>query len=305
MTGRRVAILRLARKIMHKNLPSTKEMLAFIVTAQQLTFTSAAKVLNLTQGAVSRQILSLEDKLDTRLFHRHARGLSLTEQGEVFLPLLKAAIDDIQYAMDKVAHIKPVIRLKIPSCIASWLLPKIMAFQEAYPEISVQLTSSIQHDINFSSTSFDAAICYVAKVEEDNVTSQLLFKEVLTPMCAGSLLVDCDLPLSIDNMQVFPWLHSTPQQSDWTFWLDKAGISTVTSNHHQHFATLDLAVSAARQGFGISIGDITLSSADIASGSLKMPHPLQVESGKAYYFIYPKTANNPALKTFVDWLMAA
>ena len=296
--------MKLAREIMLKRLPSTKEMQAFIVTAQQLTFTSAAQVLNLTQGAVSRQILSLEGKLDTRLFHRHARGLSLTEQGEAFLPLIKTAINDIQYAVEKVSNIKPVIRLKIPSCIASWLLPKIMTFQKAFPQISVQLTSAIQHDISFSSESFDAAICYVTQVEDDHLTSQLLFKEVLTPMCSANLLLDDELPMSFEKMQALPWLHSTPQQSDWALWLSKADRSTLTSNHHQHFATLDLAVSAAKQGFGISIGDITLASTDIASGSLKTPHPLQVESGKAYYFIYPKTATNPALKTFLDWLIA-
>jgi len=288
---------------MNQNLPSTKEMQAFIVTAEQLKFTSAAQMLNLTQGAISRQILSLEEKLNTRLFHRHARGLTLTEKGEEFLPLIKGAISQIQRAVEKIADIKPVIRLKIPSCIASWLLPRIMTFQQAFPEIQVELTSSIQHDISFSSESFDAAICYLAEVKDASLENQLLFKEVLTPMCSATLLADNELQMSIEQMQTLPWLHSTPQQSDWALWLNHANSFASTSNHHQHFATLDLAVSAAKQGFGITIGDVTLASTDIASGVLKTPHSLQVESGKGYYFIYPNTSHNPALKTFLNWLI--
>jgi len=288
---------------MNHRLPSTKEMQAFIVTAEHLKFTSAAQVLNLTQGAISRQILSLEEKLDVRLFHRHARGLTLTEKGQEFLPLIKNAISHIQKAVEKISSIKPIIKLKVPSCIAGWLLPKIMTFQQAFPEIQVELTSSIQHDISFSSESFDAAICYLTDVKDESLISQLLFKEVLTPMCSPTLLLENKDQMSVETMQALPWLHSTPQQSDWALWLNHANSFTSTSNHHQHFATLDLAVSAAKQGFGITIGDITLASTDIESGILITPHSLQVESGKGYYFIYPENSNHPALKTFHSWLI--
>lgn len=288
---------------MDHRLPSIKEIQAFIVTSEHLKFTSAAQVLNVTQGAISRQIISLEERLNIRLFHRHARGLTLTETGKNFLPLIKNAMEDIQNAVATVSNLKPVIRLKIPSCIASWLLPKIMTFQKAFPEIGVELTSSIDHEISFSSESFDAAICYSTQIKDENLVSQLLFKEVLTPMCSPALLLNNELQMSIEKMKSLPWLHSTPLQSDWALWLMRANSESSTSNHHQHFATLDLAVSAAKQGFGLTIGDVTLASMDIESGVLQTPHSLQVESGKAYYFIYPTASNNPSLQTFLLWLM--
>jgi LysR family glycine cleavage system transcriptional activator len=287
---------------MNNRLPSTKEMQAFIVTAEHLKFTSAAQVLNVTQGAVSRQILSLEEKLNVRLFHRNARGLTLTDQGIDFLPLIKQVIDDLQSAIGKISNVKPVIRLKVPSCITTWLLPKIMTFQQAFPEIAVELTSSIKHDINFSAVSFDAAICYLPQVKDKTLISQILFEEYLTPVCAPSLLPKGKTQLSIAEMKNLPWLHSTPQQSDWALWLTNANSASFTSNHNQHFATLDLAVSAARQGFGISIGDVTLASLDIASGRLSRPHSSQVKSGKGYYLVYPKVSNNLSLQTLMTWL---
>jgi LysR family glycine cleavage system transcriptional activator len=289
--------------MMNNRLPSTKEMQAFIVTADYLKFTSAAQVLNVTQGAVSRQIISLEEKLNIRLFHRNARGLTLTDKGEDFLPLIKQVINNIQHAVEKVSNIKPVIRLKIPSCITTWLLPKIMKFQQAFPEIAVEITSSINHDINFSSESFDAAICYFTQVKDKTLISQILFEEYLTPLCAPSLLPEGKTQLSIAEMKNLPWLHSTPQQSDWALWLTNANSASLSSNRNQHFATLDLAVSAARQGFGISIGDVTLASLDMASGRLNMPHSLQVKSGKGYYLVYPKISNNLSLQTLMTWLV--
>ena len=289
---------------MNNRLPSTKEIQAFIVTAEHLKFTSAAQVLNVTQGAVSRQIISLEKKLNVTLFHRHARGLTLTDQGLDFLPLIKQAINQIKRAVEQVSNIKPVIKLKVPSCITTWLLPKIMTFQQAFPDISVELTSSIQHDVSFFSESFDAAICYCAQVKDNTLTSQLLFEEVLTPVCAASLLPKGKTQLDIIEMKKMSWLHSTPQQSDWSLWLANANSDSLMSKHNQHFATLDLAVSAARQGFGISIGDVVLASLDVASGRLSMPHSLQVKSGKGYYLVYPKASNNLSLQTLITWLFA-
>ncbi|MDN2663863.1 LysR substrate-binding domain-containing protein [Psychromonas sp. 14N.309.X.WAT.B.A12] len=283
-------------------LPSTTEMQAFIVTADHLKFTLAAQRLNVTQGAVSRQIISLEKKLDIQLFHRHARGLSLTEKGEQFLPLVKQVINQMKSAVAEVSSVNPVVRLKAPSCISNWLLPKIMAFQQTFPDITVELTSSIKHDINFSSEAFDAAICYCEQVSDKSLTSQCLFEEVLTPVCAPSLLPEGIAELSIEEMRKFPWLHSTPQQHDWKQWLALAGSDNLPVKHQQHFATLDLAVSAAKQGFGISIGDVVLASSDVQSGQLIMPHAVQLRSGKSYYLVYPQKSNHLPLQTLLTWL---
>ena len=130
---------------MKRRLPSTKALQTFLVTANHLNFTLAAQVLNVTQGAISRQIISLEAQLKVRLFNRHARGLTLSPQGREFLPLVEQALDQIHYAVQQMSNDKPIIKLKVPSCITTWLLPKIMTFQQAHPEVDVQLTSSINH----------------------------------------------------------------------------------------------------------------------------------------------------------------
>ena len=104
-------------------------------------------------------------------------------------------------------------------------------------------------------------------------------------------------------MKAFTWLHATPQKSDWALWLKQAQSPKLTAEQNQHFATLDLSVSAAIQGFGIAIGDVTLAKRDLESGRLVAPHPLTVASGNSYYLVRPKTMQNPSLELLIKWLV--
>jgi len=288
---------------MNNRTPTMKELQSFLVTAQQLNFTAAAQVLNITQGAVSRQIISLEERLKVRLFNRHARGLTLTSKGLEFLPLIENAMGQIHRAVDQVSNDKRQIKLKAPSCITSWLLPKLMSFQQAYPEVDVELTSAIKHNVNFASESFDAAICYGKQPKQNDLSAFLLFDELLSPMCSPKLLNSQTSTLGADEMANYTWLHATPQKSDWKLWLDHCDDTSAISEQDQHFATLDLAVSAAIQGFGIAVGDIALAKQDLDSGRLIMPNPKIVTSGNGYFLVRPTNIQNPSLNLLFEWIV--
>lgn len=299
--------------IMPTRLPSTKALYAFVVTAEELNFTAAANRLNLTQGAVSRQISSLEQQLDVALFHRHARGLSLTSKGAEFLPLVEHTLNHLQRSIEHIAHEKRKIKLKVPSCITSWLLPKLMNFQQQNPEIDVELTSTIKHSVNFASEPFDAAIGYgdldTFSQQDQQLHYHLLFEEILTPVCAPTLLGE-HLSLQVSLLKQQTWLHATPEKSDWKLWLKAWAAeqkqpewTALEGKKNQHFATLDLSVNAAMQGFGIAIGDTMLAQADIELGRLIAPCQLNVRSGKGYYFIRPKSQINNNIECLMDELL--
>ncbi len=116
----------------------------FHAVAEAGSFTHAGDTLSLSQSAVSRQISALEEALQVPLFHRHARGLILTEQGkslnrtvrEVFA---KLAITEALLTESKE---KPAGRLKVTTTVgfgSSWLAPRLHGFLEAYPDVSVSL----------------------------------------------------------------------------------------------------------------------------------------------------------------------
>ncbi|HVZ08337.1 LysR family transcriptional regulator [Rhodopila sp.] len=116
----------------------------FHAVAEAGSFTHAGDTLSLSQSAVSRQISALEEALQVPLFHRHARGLILTEQGEslnrtVREVFAKLAITEALLTESKE---KPAGRLKITTTVgfgSSWLAPRLNAFLEAYPEVTVSL----------------------------------------------------------------------------------------------------------------------------------------------------------------------
>jgi DNA-binding transcriptional LysR family regulator len=119
----------------------------FQAAAEAGSFTHAGETLGLSQSAVSRQVGALELELGAPLFHRHARGLILTEQGE----MLHEAVHDVVLKLDAVrsrlvdTREKPHGDLRVTSTLAlgaNWLAPRLEEFVELYPEVKLQLLLS-------------------------------------------------------------------------------------------------------------------------------------------------------------------
>ena len=116
----------------------------FHAVAEAGNFTKATYALNLSQSAISRQIQSLERDLKTHLFERHARGLSLTENGEY---LFKTAHEVISKLKDVETTLvdkkdKPTGKLAVTTVVSfgtTWLTPRIQEFMKLYPEVEIEL----------------------------------------------------------------------------------------------------------------------------------------------------------------------
>jgi LysR family glycine cleavage system transcriptional activator len=258
----------------------------------------------MTQGAISRQVQSLEELIGVVLFFRQARGLSLTPEGSKFVPLAEDILLRMRNAMLEVTERSNRIKLNAPSCITSWLLPRLMSFQQHYPDIEVELTSSVKHQSLPNFDIFDLVIVYGKPAQSLPVTQYVLFDEILTPICSPELwnkMVD-------DNWQdadlaQFTWLHADIEQRDWKLWLNKGGIHSVRARRNQTFSTLDQAMNAALQGFGIAIGDVTLAEQDLKLNRLVRPYSKAVTSGKSYYLLRPEQAQSSVIDSFLTWLI--
>ncbi|WP_413283725.1 LysR substrate-binding domain-containing protein [Vibrio sp. MA40-2] len=290
---------------MSSRLPSTKSLQIFLVTARQLNLTRSAEILNITQGAVSRQIKMLEERLETQLFHRKARGLTLTTQGEKFIPHAEDIIARIRKSVLDMSSHSETIKLNAPSCITSWLLPKLMEFQKYYPDIKVELTSTITHFVAPDFDVFDATIIYGQASKSSLIESQLLFKEQLSPVCTANIMQQIDASKT-DKLETriaqFTWLHANVEQTDWKTWLNHWQIKGISSKTNQHFQTLDQAMNAAIQGFGIAIGDIKLAEQDLKAQRLVRLYDEAVSTGMGYYLVRPKNIQHPLLPKLLEML---
>ncbi len=175
----------------------------FHAVAEAGSFTHAGDTLNLSQSAVSRQISALEEALSVPLFHRHARGLILTEQGdqlnrtvrEVFakLAMTEALLTE---SRDKAAG-----RLKVTTTVgfgSTWLAPRLPAFLDAHPEISVSLLMD-DGDLDLAMREADVAIRMHPPKQPDLIQRHLM--EIEWVVCAApSYLAKHGTPHSIEDL---------------------------------------------------------------------------------------------------------
>jgi DNA-binding transcriptional LysR family regulator len=134
----------------------------FHAVAEAGSFTHAGEALNLSQSAVSRQISALEENLQVPLFHRHARGLILTEQGEALNRTVREVFAKLAMteALLTESKEKPAGRLKITTTVgfgSSWLAPRLAQFLDAYPDVSVTLLLD-DADLDLAMREADVAI---------------------------------------------------------------------------------------------------------------------------------------------------
>ena len=116
----------------------------FHAVAEAGSFTSATVNLNLSQSAISRQIQSLEEDLKVKLFERHARGLTLTENGEYVFKTAHEVISKLKEVETSLSDQKnhPTVKLTITTVRSfgtHWLTPRIQEFMQLHPEIEMEL----------------------------------------------------------------------------------------------------------------------------------------------------------------------
>tara|TARA_B100000131_G_scaffold52480_1_gene47207 strand:+ start:1815 stop:2714 length:900 start_codon:yes stop_codon:yes gene_type:complete len=150
----------------------------FHAVAEAGSFTHAGESLNLSQSAVSRQVSSLEQSLNLTLFHRHARGLILTEQGEELYKTAHEIYHQVIMTEAKLSDSKdrPQGPLTVTTTIgfgSVWLTPRIKEFVELYPEIDLNIIL-VYDDLDLSMREADVAIRLTAPRQPDLIQRHLM-----------------------------------------------------------------------------------------------------------------------------------
>lgn len=145
----------------------------FHTVAQQKSLTKAGEALNLSQSAVSRQISALEEKMSVPLFHRHARGLMLTEQGEILFRTVSEMVAKLQATeislAESTARPKGPFKITVPTTFgALWLAGQMKEFTDLYPEIDVTLICE-DRELDLTTRQADAAIRFHPATHPDLV----------------------------------------------------------------------------------------------------------------------------------------
>ncbi len=175
----------------------------FQAAAEAGSFTHAGETLGLSQSAVSRQVSALEQDLGAPLFHRHARGLILTEQGETLLK----AVHDVALKLDAVrsrlidSREKPHGDLRVTTTLAlgaNWLAPRLGEFVELFPEVKLQLLLS-DDELDLGMREADVALRLREPMQPDLIRRRL-FTVHFHAYASADYLKKSGQPRSIDDL---------------------------------------------------------------------------------------------------------
>ena len=178
----------------------------FHAVAEAGSLTHAGESLNLSQSAVSRQISALEESLGVPLFHRHARGLMLTEQGEQLYQTAKEIFAKLAMAEAMLVEGRetPKGPLKVTTTVAfgsQWLTPRLKNFVDLYPDITLTLILD-DDDLDLSMREADVAIRMSPERQPDLIQRHLT--TISTSLYAApSYLKEHGLPTSIEDLANF------------------------------------------------------------------------------------------------------
>lgn len=293
---------------MVRRLPPLNALRTFECAGRHVSFIHAADELNVTPGAVSRQIKALEEWLGAPLFRRGHKQVALTPLGRTYLDAVSAPLEAIAAATERARRDeaeRPLSICTYPTFALRWLVPRWGRFYDLRPDIDVRLTTSLQ-PADFSRDDYDAVIHVGERLEARPGLEAVKLCDVhLFPVCSPSLL-DGAAPLRAPaDLARHTLLHSVPRPQDWHRWLRFAGVEGVDPDSGVTFDSLNLVIQAAIGGVGVAIGIEALIEDDLAAGRLVRPFGPVRRSGSPFYLVYPAhKARDRRLRAFADWLRA-
>ena len=202
----------------------------FACAARHLSFTRCAEELHITPGAVSQQIRQLEERLGFRLFHRRARGVELSAEGQRLAATVSEAYGSIDAELQRLdaGMISGTLRLRsIPSFLGKWLTPRLPRLQQRFPDIQLRMVAE-DSSIALHEGDFDLAID-LNDGSYPGLLSTALLDEQIFPVCAPSLLRGRPPLHGPADLVHFPLLHDITawrgsyEYAEWEFYLNAIG----------------------------------------------------------------------------------
>jgi LysR family glycine cleavage system transcriptional activator len=292
----------------HFRLPSLTALAAFEASARHRSIQRAADELNVTAGAVSRQVKALEEDLGVPLFLRAPRRLALTADGEALYAVLAHSFSRTAETVQIIRSGNRTKRVTLACTHAfatQWLMPRIGDFWRRFPEVIVDhLVSDDARE--FRRAEVDLRIRYGIGAWPDEA-SALLMTETIYPI-AGAGFARQHAGCSAMDIPSVPLLHMDWTDADWTSWdelLRRAGIPH-GALPGRRFGTLAVVLQACQEDQGVAVGWHRLVRPLVDAGRLERFTELMIPAPGSYYLSWnANRETGDAVATLREWLLAA
>jgi LysR family transcriptional regulator, glycine cleavage system transcriptional activator len=285
-------------------LPPFAALRAFHAAATCGRFREAAAHLGVTESAISHQIRRLEDFLHTALFDRSGPGVRLTAAGRRYLEQIDPALRQIQAATE--ALLRPsgrqVVRLTLPpSLAATWLIPKLGAFERDHPDMELQLVPTTRV-LDLRRDQVELAVRH-GKGDWPGIEAAFLLEEKALPVCAPGYLRPDEDPLA--GLERARLIVNARFPDEWEEWARARGLAPPALNGAIELEGIEQALQVAESGHGLAMGRRPMIDDRLARGTLIAPFGAGDPTGAAYYLCRSADAAPTAATRRVErWLEA-
>jgi LysR family glycine cleavage system transcriptional activator len=288
-----------------QELPPLNTLKIFDSVARHESISRAALELNLTPGAITKQIQQLEEFLGEKLLIREHRKISLNDKGRQFQLVVSKAFLEMKTAIKCIKSTKEKNTVKIRSYTTfsiRWLIPRLSKFLSNNPEISLELTTSLDA-IDFSREDIDCAI-RLGSGNWPNVSAIKLIDNVIVPVCSPKYLQQKKIKTPKDLLTC-ELLHIKRRPNDWGYWFESCGLAKEPIPEEMVCENSEIAYAAAREGLGITMAQYFLVREEIELGKLVRPVKNFHDCGKnTYYLVMPtKVAEDINSIKFKNWIL--
>jgi len=275
-------------------------MSAFLLVAEERSFTRAAKQLGVSPSALSHAIRALEERVGVRLLARTTRSVAPTEAGEEFLARLRPALGDIRGALELLSghRDRPAGRVRLlvaPIAAMTVLAPKLGRFAREYPDVVLDVTTD-ENRLDLVAGRFDAGIHLGEFIERDMIAIRV--SRELTPAIVGSpgyfkAHPKPASPRDLTSHRCINFRHGSGPVYRWEF--DKGSDSlTVAVSGPLVVDDVDLMLQAAVDGVGLAYTTVEHAAAQLAGGKLLRVLADWCPPFPGFYLYYPSRRQLPA-----------
>jgi LysR family glycine cleavage system transcriptional activator len=284
-------------------LPSTSMLSAFDAAARTGSFTAASEELQLTQGAISRQVSALESQLEVSLFKRVGKTIALTEAGKTYAEEIHRALQAIRHASltAMTSPLTGILNLAIlPTFGTRWLMPRFPSFLEANPDITVNFVTRLS-PFDFRSENLHAAIHY-GSTDWPETQSTFLMSEESFPVCSPDFLRNHPLD-SPQQLAELPLLRLASRAGAWDRWFDSVNIQP-PAVRGMVFEQLSIIAQAAVAGLGVALLPRFLIQSELERRELVVVADTALRDNAGYYLVTPREKSDYApVVALRTWLL--
>ncbi len=270
------------------SLPPFAALRAFYAAATHARFRDAAHSLGVTESAISHQVKRLEAFLRVALFDRSGARVELTGSGRRYLEQIEPALLRIQAASEALLPTtgRAVVRLTLaPSLAATWLIPKLGAFEREHPEIGLQLITSTRV-IDLKREHVDLAIRH-GKGAWPGLDATFLLEESAMPVCAPGYLDPSNSKPTADVLRALRLIVSANFPDEWEEWARAHGITPPALADLITLDAQEQGLQLAANGHGLAMGRRPAVDDWLDTGRLIAPFGAADPTGAAYYLCKP------------------